>query len=179
MKVIEQPWSVPIAVEDIPETGEHVDLDAPEAVRNTLAEVGGLRSLPHLVAKFDLEKQGRSVHVNGEVRARVGQTCVVTLEPIENEISETIDLLFAPGAADTRGAAGAKTARSDDDGPEPLVDGVIDLGALAAEFLLLGIDPYPRKSGAQFAPPASEESGSHPFAALEVLKNKRSARGKS
>ena len=27
----------------------------------------------------------------------------------------------------------------------------IDLGALATEFLMLGIDPYPRKAGAEFA----------------------------
>ena len=32
----------------------------------------------------------------GRVRARVGQTCVVTLEPIESEIDEPIDLIFAP-----------------------------------------------------------------------------------
>ncbi|HEX5507137.1 MAG TPA: DUF177 domain-containing protein [Pseudolabrys sp.] len=179
MKVIEQPWSVPIAVEDIPGTGEHVDLEAPEDVRNALAKVGGLRSLYRLVATFDLEKQGRSVHVKGEVNASVGQTCVVTLEPIENEINESIDLLFAPGAADTRGIAEGRAVRSADDGPEPLVGGIVDLGALTTEFLLLGIDPYPRKSGAQFAPPKSEQSGSHPFAALEVLKKKRSARGKS
>ena len=30
------------------------------------------------------------------MRALIGQTCVVTLEEIENEISEPIDLIFAP-----------------------------------------------------------------------------------
>ena len=46
----------------------------------------------------------------------------------------------------------------------------MDLGALATEFLILGIDPYPRKAGAQFAPPKLEDAGEHPFAALESLK---------
>jgi hypothetical protein len=41
---------------------------------------------------------------------------------------------------------------------------------LATEFLILGIDPYPRKPGAQFATPKIEDAGEHPFAALESLK---------
>ncbi len=39
------------------------------------------------------------------------------------------------------------------DPPEPIVNGFIDLGQLAAEFLVLGLDPYPRKPGAEFVPP--------------------------
>ena len=69
------------------------------------------------------------------------------------------------------------TADDGDEPPEPLVGGTIDLGALATEFLLLGIDPYPRKAGAEFAPPKAEDDGAHPFAALEALK-KRSGSGK-
>ena len=45
------------------------------------------------------------------------------------------------------------------DEPEPLVDGVADLGAAATEFLLLAIDPYPRKPDAVFEPPKTEDSG--------------------
>ena len=41
-------------------------------------------------------KSGGRFHVAGRVRARIGQTCVVTLDPIENEIDEPIDLIFAP-----------------------------------------------------------------------------------
>ena len=43
----------------------------------------------------------------------------------------------------------------DVDAPDPIVDGKIDLGALAAEFMVLGLDPYPRKPGAEFVPPAT------------------------
>ena len=34
--------------------------------------------------------------------------------------------------------------------PERLIGDVVDLGALATEFLILGLDPYPRKAGATF-----------------------------
>ena len=58
-----------------------------------------------------------------------------------------------------------------EDGPEPLLDGRIDLGAIATEFLVLGIDPHPRKQGAVFEPPAIEDDrAEHPFAALAALK---------
>ena len=60
--------------------------------------------------------------------------------------------------------------KSDKEPPEPLVDGKIDLGALATEFLVLGIDPYPRKAGAEFTPPKVGDDDAHPFAALEALK---------
>ena len=55
--------------------------------------------------------------------------------------------------------------------PEPIVNGAIDLGKLATEFLVLGIDTYPRKPGAAFAAPETPpDPDEHPFAALRALK---------
>jgi uncharacterized metal-binding protein YceD (DUF177 family) len=119
------------------------------------------------------------------VSATVGQTCVVTLEPVTNDVDEEIDLVFMPKPipdrlveklqaeddlsveADAKGIDWNKAWKE----PEPLVNGRVDLGALAAEFLVLGLDPYPRKPDAVFEPPqvAKEES---PFAALANLKER-------
>lgn len=159
------PWSAPVAVEDIPDTGLHVEIEAPAAVRAELAKLAAVRDLPQLFAVFDLTRQGAGVHVSGQVNAQVGQTCVVTLEPIESRLEEAVDVVFAPSAV-----AAAKSG--DEEPPEPLVGGKVDLGALATEFLLLGIDPYPRKPGAEFAPPKVEDSGERPFAALATLKKR-------
>ena len=60
--------------------------------------------------------------------------------------------------------------------PEPLIGGVVDLGALATEFLILGLDPYPRKAGAVFQPPAQAQPDESPFAALAKLKKGQDAR---
>jgi hypothetical protein len=54
-----------------------------------------------------------------------------------------------------------------------LVGGVVDLGAVATEFLTLGIDPYPRKPGAEFAAPPAADNTPKPFAGLAALKNKQ------
>jgi uncharacterized metal-binding protein YceD (DUF177 family) len=164
-------WSVPVAVDDIPDTGSHLEIEAPAQTRAEIAKVADLRDLPQLAAVFDLTKQGESVAVTGQVAARVGQTCVVTLEPIENDIEEAVDLVFAPLAAGASAAPPAVRVRSKTgDPPEPLVDGTIDLGAIATEFLILGINPYPRKAGAKFDAPRGDDGGPHPFAALEALK---------
>jgi uncharacterized metal-binding protein YceD (DUF177 family) len=161
-------WSVPLQAAEVSETGLHVELEAPQPVRESLAELAGLRSLPEFEAAFDVARRGAGLHVAGHVHARVGQTCVVTLEPVENEIDEEVDLLFLPGAPEP-----LAEGEADENLPEPLVDGRVDLGAIATEFLVLGIDPYPRKEGAAFEPPPTESDGAHPFAALAALKGRQ------
>ena len=73
MKKTGSPWSVPVAVEDIPETGLHMAIEAPAGARGELAERADLRELPQLSAEFDLTRQGAGVHVTGQVSARSGR----------------------------------------------------------------------------------------------------------
>jgi hypothetical protein len=162
------PWSVPVAVEEIPDAGLHRTIDAPQEARAAIAKLAGLRDLPRLTGEFDLTRRGAAVHVAGRIAARAGQTCVVSLEPIENDIDETLDLLFAPAAAADIELAPGEGAEP----PDVYRGSAIDLGALATEFLMLGIDPYPRKAGAQFAPPKVEDARERPFAVLEALKKR-------
>jgi uncharacterized metal-binding protein YceD (DUF177 family) len=165
------PWSVPVRRDDVPEAGLHLDLVADEATRTALAGVAGVRGLPRLAAAFDVARQGGGLKVTGEVAATVEQTCVVSLEPMTSEVREPIDIAFVPPRGNER--ADETEAELDPvaaDEPEPLVDGIVDLGVAATEFLLLAIDPYPRKPGMVFEPPKVEDSGANPFAALAALK---------
>jgi hypothetical protein len=169
------PWSVPVIVAQIPDTGLHSEIEADAAARDAVADVAGLREISSASASFDLtlEKAGR-VHVAGRVRARIGQTCVVTLDPIENDIDEAIDVVFAPpeqipALADLVDEA-AESEVEIPDPPEPIVNGVIDLGRLATDALFLAIDPYPRKPGVVFEPVIeAADPEDHPFAALKAL----------
>lgn len=163
------PWSVPVRRDDVPEQGRHLELVADEAVRAAVAALAGIRALPRLAASFDVTRQGAGLRVIGEVRATVGQTCVVTLEPLTTEVSEPIDLAFVETCAPDADAAETLDPEAADD-PELLAGGVADVGAVATEFLLLAIDPYPRKPGAVFEPPNTDDRGTHPFAALAALK---------
>ena len=168
---VERPWSVPLAVSGVPDTGRHLDLAADAPTRAAIAKLAGLAALPRLEASYDVTRRGRvGLRVVGRVSATVGQTCVVTLEPIENEIDEVVELEFAPAAPEESDESGGHSKVAADDAPEPLVGGVVDLGGVATEFLSLGIDPYPRKAGVEFAAPAAEDDVPHPFAALAALK---------
>ena len=169
-KIPEPPWSFPVAAADIPETGRHIDIAADDRARAAIAEAADLTALPRLEAGFDLMRHGADgLRVVGQVQAAVVQNCVVTLEPIESAIDEAIDLLFLPEAPTAPDVVDVDDVEADDP-PETLQNGMVDLGAVATEFLLLGIDPYPRKPGAVFdAPPAGDQASS-PFAALAALK---------
>jgi hypothetical protein len=168
----QNPWSVPVVVDDIPETGLHIEAEASAEVRAQLVKLANLRDLPHLSAVFDLTRRGGGVHVGGQVKAHIGQTCVVTLEPLENDLDEPINVLFAPRLEVAAKDDGADRTAGDEEPPEPLIEGKVDLGAVATEFLLLGIDPYPRKAGAEFAAVKTADDSAKPFAALEALKKR-------
>jgi hypothetical protein len=165
-------WRVPVTIAEVAETGRHFDLVADASTRAEVARVVGLRDLPRLEASFDVTRRGADgLHVAGFVSATVGQDCVVTLEPLTNEIKEKVDLHFMPRRAALRqeGDSESEPREPKWDDPEPLVDGAIDLGGIATEFLILGLDPYPRKPGAVFEPPAAGEPEEGPFAALAKL----------
>lgn len=177
------PWRSPVIVAQIPERGLQREIEADEAQRKAMADIAGLREVLSAHASLAVTpKSGGRFHVAGHVRARIGQTCVVTLDPIETDIDEPIDLVFAPpeqipALSDLIDDAAAGAAEVDP--PEPIEGGVIDLGRLATDALFLGIDPYPRKPDAVFdrkvTPPDPKD---HPFAALKALKAKPKAKRK-
>jgi len=174
------PWRIPVVVAQIPDTGLHRAVEAGDAVRAAMADIAGLREITSVRASFDMKlKSGGRVHVTGDVHAQIGQTCVVTLDPIESDIDEVIDLMFAPPEQIRSLAALVdEAAQSEDDEvpdpPEPIVNGVIDLGRLATDALFLAIDPYPRRPDAVFEPLAeTKDPAEHPFAALKKLQSDR------
>ena len=157
------PFSRPVRIDRLPPEGTEVVVEAGPEERAALARDFGLPEIRSLVGRFRLAGAAHRVQVTGRVTADLVQTCVVTLEPVDATVDEAVDVDFT--AADAfRG-----TAAEDAEMPDPIVNGAIDLGALAAEFVALGLDPYPRKPGVAFAEPAPEDSAS-PFAALGRLR---------
>jgi uncharacterized metal-binding protein YceD (DUF177 family) len=149
-----------VRVEPLPRDGIEMDIEADATEREKLAALNGLPAIAHFSASFRIKKWMRGVEVEGELSARVTQTCVVSLEPFEIDIEEPIDVRFLPGApADS----------IEEDAPDPLVDGRIDLGAIASEFLTLSLDPYPRKPGVAFEPPTEADAPDSAFARLRAL----------
>ena len=153
--------SRPVSVTDIPQEGVDVTVEARPEEREALARDFKLPAIHSLTGAFHVTGTRRRVHVSGRVDARIEQICVVTLDPFENEVHEDVEVDFA---------ASAPAAAQGEDSPDEIVGGTVDLGALTAEFLVLGLDPHPRKPGVDFSFEAADDRAPSPFAALEKLK---------
>jgi uncharacterized metal-binding protein YceD (DUF177 family) len=166
-------WTYPVTPADLPPEGESFELAPDEATCAALARHVGLLALPALRARLKVIPAGKGgAQVEGDLEATVRQACVVSLEAFDAELREVISVRFAPEAD---AAPGLVVELGEDDPPEPLTDGAVDLAAVVGEFLALAIDPYPRKPGAVFVPPAeSKDLSSSPFAALDKLKDAQS-----
>ena len=166
-------WTYPVVVADLPPAGESFDLVPDEATRAALARHVGVLALPALRARLKVIPTGSGGGlVEGDLEATVRQSCVLSLEAFDAELREVIAVRFAPEAADPPGLV---VELGEDDPPDPLADGAVDLAAVVTEFLALAIDPYPRKPGAVFVPPAEiKDPRASPFAALDKLKGTQS-----
>lgn len=170
-------FSRPVRVETIRLRGSDTIVTADESERARIAALLGLASIEALEARYELSRNGEKVSLQGEIKASLHQICVVTLDPFPGVFQIPVKLDFAPEAEPVparRGDSGdeidIEVALNEDDPPEPIVDGVIDLGPVTIEFLALALDPYPRKPGVSFdelVPAVPVES---PFAVLAKLK---------
>jgi uncharacterized metal-binding protein YceD (DUF177 family) len=163
--------SRPLRADRVPAAGceERIAADAEECTR--LAARLGVPALHALTASLVIEPaRGKGLRVHGAVRARVTQTCVVTLEEFDTEMHVEIERFFLPATAfhgDDQEAA--------DEDVDLIRDGEIDLGELVGESLALAIDPYPRKPGVAFSPVSSGGGSDRgesrtPFAELARLR---------
>lgn len=174
--------SRPLQVDKISMGGVEEHIVASPLEREALAKRFGLIELKSLEAHINVDHaQGHMLSVTGRVLADVVQECVVTLEPVPASVKEPIDVLFAPPHLIEREPEGPLADVGEADFPEPIENGVIDLGELVAQHLAMGLNPYPRKEGARFAEAEDHEVEvvkQNPFAKLkDSLENKDKTKG--
>jgi len=178
--------SRPVAVARIPATGLDMEIIAGEDERAALAAAYDLRDVKTVSASFTLRVGEKgAVAVSGRVVAEIVQTCIVSLAPVDQRIDEPLLALFvAPDSPDAPKPPkpGAEVVIHADQ-PEPpqiLTGPAIDVGALAEEYFVLAIDPYPRAPGAILLADAArprDHGGDSPFAALAGLANRQPPKG--
>lgn len=175
------PLSHPLRVEAIKPRGTQLTVTATGEALARIAEALDLASLESLEARYELSRNGERVKLAGEIAAELHQTCIVTLDPFPVSLKVPVKLDFAPEAEalaaaergqsrDEHGEIDLEILLNEEDPPEPIVGGVIDLGAITVEFLSLALDPYPRKPGASFDRELGETEDESPFAVLAKLK---------
>jgi uncharacterized metal-binding protein YceD (DUF177 family) len=137
-----------------------------EATPSECAALALRMNVPAVLAMscdFHLIRESRDkVLARGVLRARITQTCVISLDDFDAPVEEVFQVRFVPSGEE-----------SDDVDPEsddeiPFEGNAIDLGEAAAEQLGLALDPYPRMPGVEM-PEVEDEPEPHPFAALRRL----------
>ena len=164
------PLSRPVAIADIPERGLEIRFEASAEERAAVAAWLDAPAVESLTADYTVLRRGSQVRLDGRVAARLVRICGVTLEPFTETVEEPVAMRFSEHASpDGVAEASVSHDAAEEDLPDPIVNGRIDIGAVTAEFLALGLDPYPRKPGVDFAY-AEDAARDNPFAALAALK---------
>jgi uncharacterized metal-binding protein YceD (DUF177 family) len=143
--------SRPFSVTKISDDGEAFHFEATPEERAALARRFDLVELPSLEVEGEIRvfDHGRRARVEGVIRARVVQTCVVTLDPVPAEVEDSFVRTYTSTPARPSGVEPETVLDLDaEDPPEPLEGGLVDIGEAVAETLGLALDPYPRAPGA-------------------------------
>ena len=176
----EPQFSRPVHVDGVGADKVTFELEAHTEERRALGRRLGLRSLDRLTATARVKRAGAAgvVHLRVNFVADVVQSCVVTLDPVPVHIEESFELVYAPEEDIPVERGEVVLTQDGEEPPEPLRDGILDLGEAVAEHLALALDPYPRKPGvsvgdvlAEVAGDGEGEDGS-PFAVLRELKER-------
>jgi hypothetical protein len=157
------PLSRIVSVDRLRRSDGHLTVTASPEECAALARDFAIPAIRDLVGTYETSGPPSAFRVRGTVRATVTQVCTVSLDAFDGPVSEPVDLLFT----DTDRLQG--TDAEDADVPDPIIGGKIDFGTITAEFLALGLDPYPRKPGVTFEPHV-EDTDEPPLAALGALK---------
>lgn len=150
MTIPTNPVSIPVNRDEVPDGGLEFAFRADEGQCEAFAHYLGVPRVDRVEAELRVEQRARrALAVTGRVSSDLEQTCVVTLEPVAATIDEPVAIRYVPEGG--RGPAEAEDMLAPDDvDTEPMEGGRIDLGAVIAQTLALGLDPYPRKPGVEF-----------------------------
>jgi hypothetical protein len=165
----------------LPKKGERFQGKADSGFLADVAKQLKILSVDELTWELLAKPWGKTgFRLDGVVTGTVKQACIVTLAPVVEVIREILDLRFIP--EESLRDKPRKTGLEEDinfdatpeDEPETYAGDDFDAMPLVIEHLALGLNPYPRASGATFAETdASVAETSALTRALEAWSNKK------
>jgi len=164
-------FSRPVRVDTIGEGARIETIEAGEAERAALAKRFGLIAIERLAGTFTVQRETGGILVVGQVSAVATQACSITGEQLPARVEEEARLRFVDDPT------AGEEIELDDDAIDvlPLEGAAIDLGEVAAETLVLALDPFPRGPNAEATLKAAGvigEEEARPLGALAGLKDK-------
>ena len=161
----ELPYSVPVRLHQVG-AGVARKLEPDAAARSRIAKALDLASLDSFEADMTLAPAPGGWRLSGRVKASLAQVCGVTLESLPVEVDAPFSISLAETAEEEPDEI---VITLEDESPDLIEDGQVDLGQYAVEQLALRLDPFPRKPGAEFVQPP-EPTEISPFAVLKQLR---------
>jgi hypothetical protein len=173
-----------IDLDRIGSSGVALEIAASDSERAALAKRFGFLDLPSFSARVTVDRRaGGQVVVEGRLRGKIVQACILTLDPVTQALDETFRVVFKDGLAEeTDPESGESLVNAQADAPEPLTGNLLDVGEIVAEHLSLAADSYPRRPGVKLEDvlpkprssgrPGRGEQRRHPFAGLAALRDK-------
>jgi len=165
-------------------SGAALEISASDSERASLAKRFGFLGLPAFSARVTVDRRpGGQVVVEGRLRGKVVQACILSLDPVTQELDEAFRIVFKQDLAEERDPeSGEAVLNAQIDAPEPLPGNLLDIGEIVAEQLSLAAEPYPRRLGVKLEDvlpkprpggrPGRNEQRRHPFAGLAALRDK-------
>src|SRR5437868_5803877 len=105
--------------------------------RAALAKRFGFLGLPAFSARVTIDRRpGGQIVVEGRLRGRLVQACVLTLDPVSQDLDDAFRIVFKQDMADDLDPeSGEAVLNSQADAPEPLAGNMLDVGEIVAEQL--------------------------------------------
>ena len=165
MTLPDLPYSEPVRLHQLG-SGVKRTLAPDASTRARIGKALDLASLDAFTAEMELVPSAGGWRLSGRIRASLAQTCGITLEPLPVEIDTPFALTLAESVEEDSEEI---IITLDDESPDLIENGQIDLGQYAVEQLALRLDSFPRKPGAEFVQPP-EPAEISPFAVLKQLR---------
>jgi len=191
-----QEWSVFVECEEIDDKPVSIELSLPDECKTPLCNRLNLHGIEQLQATLMLSRHAvnKAIHIKGEIIASIQQKCVVTMEPVSEVVkdkfeswytdkSQTVSFVKAKRERMSAQDQEEQAVLDEEDDPEAIIGGRIDVGELVVQNFSLALNPYPRIEGARgnFGEQlgnAPEGTYDNPFAALKDWKTAEKKKGK-
>ena len=170
---MQKEFSLPLTVADLPQSEQRYKMLATADNLHCVAKILQVPQVKFLEADFIVKNNHKTsiLNVSGHIKTQITMQSVISLENFDVKYDFDFSNVF-----DTKATLDSQKKEGvdwDENTPDIIIDGKIDLGDIAIEQIALKIEDYPRINGEKFdfAPDFDvNEKQNNPFAVLSRLK---------
>jgi uncharacterized metal-binding protein YceD (DUF177 family) len=163
-------FSKVIQIDEVKSEGTTFELTAAPSQCNEIAVRLGVLSVDAATGLLTIKHQSGAIEITGELKASLKRECVVSLEPMEETVTDKFTIRFYADEQDL-----IEADEIDDDCYTELLDGdSIHLGEVLIQQISLAMNPHPRKTeSGELVSRYGREDLPSPFAALKQFSTER------